>query len=185
MNTTTTVTENELNWFAAEEIAWGCIHYVSIAYFLPVNAVIGFCENVAILYVLFKLKTGIGESARFYYSLLAVFNLLYLLVYDVFSGFITYGLHAATLGRFYFSAIIENEWLCKICSDSYIPLAVLVTWTYVLLNVERVFAIAWPLKAKIIFTARRNSLYIFIVGAVGVAFMIYVMSIQEIGSPTV
>ena len=176
------VTEYGLNWFAESELAWGCFHYVTLAYIFPVNCVIGFCENLAILYVLYHMTTGVGESARFYYALLAIFNICNIILLDIANGWLTIGLRFATQGRFYLSATIYNEWFCKIFICLYMPTYVLLMWTYVLFNTERVVAIASPLKAKSLFTVRRNLLYVVIVGAFGIVLMIDRMTVQRIAS---
>lgn len=174
-------TDNSINWFAAQELEWGCFHYASLAYVVPVNCIIGFCENLTILYVLKQLKTGLSETVRIYYVMLAIFNFSNLLVLHLTNGFITNGLHFATQGTFYLSLPIYNLWFCRIYINLYITVDVLVMWTYVLLNIERVFAIAFPLKAKSYFTVRRNLLYIAIVGVFGVVLMCYCASVQDIG----
>ena len=181
LNTTTvTETENGLNWFAESELAWGCFHDVTIAYVVPVNSVIGLCENLTILYVLYHMKTGVKESARLYYALLATFNLCNIVLLYFANGWSTIGLRFATQGRFFLSATLYNEWVCKILVNIYIPTDVLLMWTYVLFNAERVIAISFPLKATRLFTVRRNLLYVAIVGALGVVLMLYSMSVQRI-----
>ena len=178
---TTAATDNGFNWFAAMESEWGNFDYISLAYLVPVNCVIGFCENLIILYVLYHMKTGVGESSRMYYALLAIFNFSNLLVLHLTNGFITNGLHFATQGKFYLSEPIYNLWFCKIYINLYIPVDVLVMWTYVLLNIERTVAISSPLRAKSIFTVRRNLLYVAMVGAFGVVLMCYCFEVQTIG----
>ena len=169
---------NGLNWFAEQELAWGCFHYVTIAYVVPVNCAIGLCENLTILYVLYYLKSGVGESARLYYALLAIFNICNIILLDLANGWSTTGLHFITQSRFFVSGTLYYEWFCKIYMLIFIPTDVLCMWTYVLLNIERMVAIAAPLKAKSLFTVRRNLLYVAIVGALGVVFMLYSMTVE-------
>lgn len=174
----TAVIANGLNWFSQQELEWGCFHYVTIAYVVPVISVIGCCENLIIFYVLYYLKTGVGESARLYYALLAIFNIGNIILLHLAAGWSTLGLHFATQGRFFLSETLYNEVLCKIYFDIYIPVNVLLMWTYVLFNTERVVAIAFPLKAKILFSVSRNLLYVAIVGALGVVLMLYCITLQ-------
>ena len=162
------------------EAEWGNFEYVVLAYLVPVNCVIGFCENLIILYVLYHMKTGVGESSRMYYALLAIFNFSILLVMHLTNGFITNGLHFATQGKFYLSEPIHNLWFCKIYINLYIFVDVLVMWTYVLLNIDRTVAISAPLKAKSMFTVRRNLQYVAIVGAFGFVLMLYSMEVHTI-----
>ena len=191
LNATTVITENAiiengLNWFIEQELAWGCFHAVTLAYVIPVNCVIGFCENLTILYVLYHMKTGVGKSSRLYYVLLAIFNLCNIVLLYLANGWPTIGLRFATQGRFYLSATIYNEWACKILVNLFMPTDVLLMWTYVLLNTERVVAISSPLKAKGLFTVSRNLLYVAIVGALGVVLMLYSITVQRIAySPDV
>lgn len=185
MNTTSNIiraveTEKSINWFAAQELDWGCFHYVAVAYVDSLNIVIGFIENLLILYVVYNLKYGVGTTARLYYALLAIFNFCNLLFLHLLNGEFTYGLNFATQGSFYLKETIYNEWFCKIYINLYIPIDVLVMWTYVLFNIERVLAIASPLKAKAFFSVRRNLMYIVIVAVLGVGLMIYCASVQEI-----
>ena len=180
MNITTAVTKNGLNWFAESQLSWGCFNYVTVAYVLPVNCVIGFCENLTILYVLYRLKTGIGESARFYYAILAIFNINVILVQQLSSGWATIGIRFATQSRFFLSLPLYNVWFCKLYTCFYMPFTVLLMWSYVLFNVERVFAIASPLRAKSLFTIRRNLLYLVILAILGIALMLYKATLQEI-----
>lgn len=185
MNTTslkvvTVAQQDVLNWFAQQEVAWGCFPYISLAYVIPVNCVIGLFENLAILRVLYFLKFGLGASARLYYALLAIFNILNLFTYHFFKLWTTVGLHFATNGRFYFSGTNYNIWFCRIFKTLHVPFSVLLMWTYVFLNIERVFAIAFPLRAKFIFTVRHNMLFVAAVGVIGMLLWIYFATLQQI-----
>ena len=183
MNTTSVITSslgNGLNWFSEQEVAWDNFHYITISYVVPVCCLVGFVENLAILAALYRMKTGLGESVRVYYAMLAVFNFFYLLTQHLLNAWFTAGLKFATQGKFYFSFTNENEWVCKVVKTYYTPFAVLVMWTYVLLNIERVFAIRFPLRAKSIFTIRRTLTYVAIIGIIGVLLWIYFMSITTI-----
>ena len=182
INNASTVTDVGLNWFAAQEEAWNNFHYISISYVMPVNCAIGLVENLAILGVLYRLKTGIGETSRVYYALIAAFNILELLTLHLLNAWSTAGLKFATQSKFYFRGTDENLWICKVYKNLYVPFAVVVMWTYVLLNIERVFAIASPLTAKSTFTLKRNLTYVSIVGLVGIPLWVYFMSIQEINA---
>ena len=171
---------NSLNWFIEQELEWGCFHYVTLAYVIPVNCVIGFCENIINLCVLYHMKNGVGKSSRLYYMLLAIFNLCNIILLYLANGWPTIGLRFATRGKFFLSVMIYYEWACKIFQPLFMPTDVLLMWTYVLLNSERVVAISSPLRAKSVFTLRRNLLYVSIVGALGVALMIYSMTVENI-----
>ena len=172
---------NGLNWFAAQEVAWGNFHYISISYVLPVIYVLAFAENLAILAVLARLRTGIGHSARVYYSLLALFNFLSVLTLHFINSWTTMGLQFATQYRFYFSAANYVLWVCKLVRSESVAFSVLVNWTYVLLNIERVVAIAFPLRAKATFTVRRNLMYICVVGVCGAFMWGYYVYLMQVG----
>ena len=106
MNTTgilnaKTVTEIGVNWFAEQELAWGCFHDVALAYVIPVICVFGLCENLTILYGLYNMNTGVGKSSRLYYALLAIFNLCNIVLFYLASGWLMIGLRFATQGRFF------------------------------------------------------------------------------------
>ena len=179
--TSTNSAANELNWFAAQEVAWGNFHYISISYVLPVICVFAFAENLAILAMFARLRTGIGRSARVYYTLLAVFNFFNVLTLHFINTWTTMGLQYATQYRFYFSAANYVLWVCKIVRSESVTFSVLVNWTYVLLNVERVVAIAFPLRAKATFTVRRNLMYVGVVAACGVIMWGYYVYLMQVG----
>lgn len=172
---------NGLNWFAAQEVEWGNFHYISISYVLPVICVLAFVENLAILVVLSRLKAGIGHSARIYYSLLAAFNFINVATLHLINSWSTMGLQYATQNSFFFSAVNYIPWVCKIIRSQASGFSVLVSWTYVLLNVERVFAIAFPLRAKSTFSVRQNMMYVGVVSVFGVLVWAYYLYIMQTG----
>lgn len=174
-----TITTSGLNWYQLQEIAWDCFPYVSVAYVVPFNCVFGFCENLNS----FCASQFEERSWTFGASILRAAGHLqhtqsvYL---SICKTLVKCSLRFATGGKFYFSATNYNIWMCRIFKNMFIPFSVVLMWTYVLLNVERMFAIAFPLKAKIFFNVRRNILYITAAGVLAVQLMIYSMYLQQI-----
>lgn len=173
---------NGLNWFAAQEVAWGNFHYISISYASPTIVLVAVVENLTILSVIFRLKTGIAESARIYYAFIALFNILNQVFLNLINAWSTIGLQFATRYSFYFSGTNTNIVVCKIIKSIPLVFSILVNWTYVLLNVERVFAIAFPLRAKASFNVRRNLYYVGAVALVGLLAWGYYLYMMQIGT---
>ena len=176
------VGNNGLNWFQAQEVAWNNFHYISISYVSPTIAVIAVIENLAILSVLCRLKTGIAESARVYYALIASFNILNQVFLNLINAWSTMGLQFATQYGFYFNGVNTSVVVCKIVKSVPVFFSILVNWTYVLFNVDRMFAIAFPLRAKAAFNVRRNLLYVGIVALVGLIVNGYYAYMMQIAS---
>lgn len=168
-------TPSEFTWFSLQEKAWHYFHYISISYMMPIASLLGLIENITIICVLYRLKSGIGQTVKTYYMLLSIFSIGNIITLHILNIWVSTGLKFLTQKKFYLSILDENIWVCRVYYNLFIPFAFLIDWIYVLLNIERVFAIASPLTAKSKFTQRRNLTYVGFFALLSIPLWIYFM----------
>lgn len=169
-----------LNWFQLQEISWGLVHYITNSYVLLMICVLAIIENLAIVVVISIIPSGVAKTARLYYLTLSyceIGNMFYYLL-NVWSET---GLKYLTQGNTFLPVVETNPVACKALRGFTVFFPHVINWTYLLLNVERLVAIAYPLRARSRFNVHQNVFYIAILVVVGLliyAFNAYVMTIS-------
>lgn len=114
------------------------------------------------------MQGGIAKTAKFYYMVLAVCDIGKLALSDMLTLFLDYGLQFLTRGQFYFSAPASIPWACHIIHGLFYFFPHIINWTLLLLNLERVFIVMFPLHARTWFSIRSNLYYLLFVVILGV-----------------
>lgn len=109
------------------------------------------------------MRDGIAKTAKLYYSILAVCDIGNLVVSDFLSLYLDYGLQFITSGKFYLSAIGLDPWVCHIVHGFFYFFPYIINWTMLLLNLERLSIVFFPLHARKWFSIRLNMYYLIFV----------------------
>ena len=94
-------------------------------------------------------RAELGSTPRFLYTVLAIANLGTIVFTYLTSTFAEYGLFFVTGGRTYLNAVDTTVWGCKLMRASNLFSPHVLNWTYLILNLERLYAVLRPLDAHV------------------------------------
>ena len=122
----------------------------------PVLCVVSLLGNIAVLLGMTRVKHGFSSSVRFYYSVIAIAELVVVGCYYLVGDFLETGIAYLVSGGAFYPILTYNatNWSCKLLNALWMGPEYLCGWTFVCLGVERVIAVTWPLRAKRLLTLR-------------------------------
>ena len=172
--------ENQLLNNANSLIVLGNIHLSLAGYVLPAVMLASFFENLFSLIILLNLKSGIGRNTKFLFILLTLADIANLTCFYGLNYLAIDSLKFLTDGRFYLRLVLENDIACKSARGMAFFTMHTLNWFYVLINVERLFAVCFPHSARQLFNKQNSAAYVLVVITIGAIFSFYFASLYSV-----
>lgn len=122
----------------------------------PVLCAVSLIGNITVLIGMARVKHGFSRSVRFYYSMLAIGELLLVDGLYFVGDFLETGIAYLVSGGTYYPILTYDatDLSCKLLSALWLVSDNIAGYTLVCLGIERIIAVTWPLRAKTILTLR-------------------------------
>ena len=116
----------------------------------PVLCVVSLLGNIAILLGMTRVKHGFSSNVRFYYSMIAIAELVVVGCYYLVGDFLETRIAYLVSGGAFYPILTYNAtyWSCKFLNALWRGPEYLCGWTFICLGVESVIAVTLPLRAK-------------------------------------
>lgn len=146
---------------AAPVLIYSQIIKVFRMYCTPVLCVVSLLGNSAMLIGMARVKSDFSKSVRFYYSVFSFAELLVVGGYFLIGDFLEYGIAALVSDGAYYPIRTYDAtvWSCKLLNAVWMGPDFISGLTLVCLGIERIIAITWPLRAKMILTLRNSVIF--------------------------
>ena len=130
-------------------------------YYEPVLCVISLMGSIGVLFGMMRIKTNFSRSVRYYYSVIAISELVVVAGYYVVGDFLEIGIaYLVSDGAFYPILTYDaTNWSCKLLNVLWMGPDFCCGLTFICLGIERIIAVTWPFRAKTILTLRNSILF--------------------------
>lgn len=135
-------------------------HYLA-AYALPISIVMNCFSTISSFYIFATLRSGIGAATKFLYISLTAIDLTANILYYGLNIFGDFGVsYLTTRNKDSYKITTFNNFTCKTLRGlGYFALHSL-NWIYVLINLERIIAVRFPLIRKKLFSLNKTKILI-------------------------
>ena len=122
----------------------------------PVLCIISVLGDIAVLFGMARVKYGFSSSVRFYYTMMAIAELVVVSCFYFVADFLEQGIaHLVSGGAFYPILTYDaTNWSCKLLNALWMGPDNCIGLTLVCLGIERVIAVTWPFRTKRLLTLR-------------------------------
>ena len=158
---------------AKTSIFWENIHLKFTCFVLPAVILASFLENLFSLIILLNVKSGIGRTTKFLFIQLTLADIANLTCFYGLNYLAIDSLKIITDGRFYLKLVLENNIACKLARGMSFFTMHTLNWLYVLINVERFFAVCFPHGARHLFNKQKSAAYVLFIVTIGALFSFY------------